>query len=56
MMELKDKVDILAAAAKYDVSCSSSGSSREGERVHWAMPIWRGSAIAGQMTGAAFLF
>ena len=31
-MELKDKVDILAAAAKYDVSCSSSGSSRMGEK------------------------
>ncbi|HHU78456.1 MAG: putative DNA modification/repair radical SAM protein [Caldicoprobacterales bacterium] len=31
-MELKNKVGILADAAKYDVSCSSSGSSREGEK------------------------
>ena len=31
-MELKDKVDILASAAKYDVSCSSSGSNRQGEK------------------------
>jgi putative DNA modification/repair radical SAM protein len=31
-MELIDKINILADAAKYDVSCSSSGSSREGEK------------------------
>ena len=31
-MELKDKIELLAAAAKYDVSCSSSGSSRQGKK------------------------
>ena len=31
-MELKDKIDILSAAAKYDVSCSSSGSNRKGDK------------------------
>lgn len=31
-MELRDKIDVLAAAAKYDVSCSSSGSNRSGEK------------------------
>ena len=30
-MELKDKIELLAGAAKYDVSCSSSGSSRQGK-------------------------
>ncbi len=28
-MELQEKLKILSAAAKYDVSCSSSGSSRQ---------------------------
>ena len=28
-MELDTKLEILSAAAKYDVSCSSSGSSRK---------------------------
>lgn len=27
-MDIEDRLDILADAAKYDVSCSSSGSSR----------------------------
>ncbi|HOB20481.1 MAG TPA: putative DNA modification/repair radical SAM protein [Candidatus Atribacteria bacterium] len=31
-MELRDKIEVLAEAAKYDVSCSSSGSSRKGEK------------------------
>lgn len=30
-MELKQKIELLAAAAKYDVSCSSSGSNRPNE-------------------------
>ena len=30
-MQLLDKLTILADAAKYDVSCSSSGSTRKGE-------------------------
>lgn len=28
-MKLRDKLEILADAAKYDVSCSSSGSNRK---------------------------
>ncbi len=31
-MQLLDKLSILADAAKYDVSCSSSGSTRKGEK------------------------
>lgn len=31
-MELKDKLRILADAAKYDVSCTSSGSDRKGKK------------------------
>ena len=30
-MSITDKLNILAEAAKYDVSCSSSGSSRSGD-------------------------
>ncbi len=30
-MSIMDKLNILADAAKYDVSCSSSGSSRRGD-------------------------
>ena len=29
-MELSDKLKILAAAAKYDVACTSSGTNRKG--------------------------
>ena len=31
-MNLTDKLTILADAAKYDVSCSSSGSTRQGPK------------------------
>lgn len=31
-MDIGEKLDILADAAKYDVSCSSSGSSRAKRR------------------------
>ena len=32
-MELKEKLKILADSAKYDASCSSSGSNRKGEGI-----------------------
>jgi putative DNA modification/repair radical SAM protein len=34
-MELRDKLKILADAAKYDASCASSGSKREGSGAGW---------------------
>ena len=33
-LSLQDKLNILADAAKYDVACTSSGSSRRGKKGH----------------------
>lgn len=33
-MDIKEKLEILSDAAKYDVSCSSSGSNRKGIKEH----------------------
>lgn len=35
-MDVRDKLNILAAAAKYDVSCSSSGLVDQSQEVHFA--------------------
>ncbi len=50
-MDIEDRLDILADAAKYDVSCSSSGPIGQAA---WGMPITAASVTAGRRTGAAF--
>ncbi len=35
---IREKLQILADAAKYDVSCSSSGSNRKNKDKGWAIP------------------
>ena len=48
-MEIGEKLNILADAAKYDVSCSSSGSSRKN------IAGGLGNATPGQQMGGVFL-
>ena len=43
---IREKLQILADAAKYDVSCSSSGSDRKTKIKVWGMPVIRVFAIA----------
>lgn len=45
-MSLMDKLKILADAAKYDVSCSSSGSSRKNDGTGLGNTVAAGLAIA----------
>lgn len=54
-MDIGEKLDILADAAKYDVSCSSSGSARANAG-DWAMVIRAAYAIPGLPTGAVCPF
>ncbi len=54
-MELTDKLEILADAAKYDASCASSGAPRRdsiGKDGFGATRAWA-SATATRRTGAA---
>ena len=55
-MELMEKLSILADAAKYDVSCSSSGSSRRIPREGLGMGQWQESVIVGLMMAVVFPF
>ena len=42
--EIFEKLEILTDAAKYDVACTSSGSSRKGrQRLKWNAKIGRAS-------------
>jgi len=50
------KLEILSAAAKYDVSCSSSGSNRKIPKEAWETQHLSVYAIAGLMTEGVFLF
>ena len=51
-MKLLDKLQILADSAKYDVSCSSSGSSRSNRPGGVGNASLPGFAIAGPTTAA----
>ena len=53
-MELGEKLNILADAAKYDVSCSSSGSSRS-NRGGIGTDIIAEFVILGRLTDVVFL-
>ncbi|WP_434631067.1 hypothetical protein PQ689_11090 [Thermoanaerobacterium thermosaccharolyticum] len=55
-MELHDKIRILADAAKYDVSCSSSGSNRENKMAVSGMHRFTEYAIVGLMMEGAYHF
>lgn len=50
-MDLMEKLAILGDSAKYDVSCSSSGST--GRKAHSAALPHRASATHGPVTAAA---
>mgnify|MGYP000556250069 CR=1 FL=1 len=54
-MEIGEKLNILADAAKYDVSCSSSGSSRKIWPAAWEMLSTAEYAIHGQQMVGVFL-
>lgn len=54
-MEIGEKLNILADAAKYDVSCSSSGSSRKDMAGAWEMLSTAEYVIPGQQMGGVFL-
>lgn len=49
-MELKEKLRILADAAKYDVACTSSGVDRRGKKEIWEIQQRRGFVTALQRT------
>ena len=53
-MDLQKKLEILSDAAKYDVSCSSSGSSGRGDSSSLAILRQAESATAGLMMAAVF--
>ena len=53
-MEIGEKLNILADAAKYDVSCSSSGSSKIWPAA-WEMLSTAEYAIPGQQMVGVFL-
>lgn len=52
---IREKLQILADAAKYDVSCSSSGSDRKNKIKVWGMPVIRVFAIAIPKMAAVYL-
>jgi predicted DNA-binding helix-hairpin-helix protein len=54
---LKEKLEILADAAKYDVSCSSSGGTRKIKKVLWETVPQAGSVtyLYGRRTMCFFL-
>lgn len=54
-MTLQEKLNILADAAKYDVACTSSGSSRRGRRDILEMLSLPVSATVFPRTDAASL-
>lgn len=54
-MDILEKLEVLGAAAKYDVSCASSGSKRE-NILELAQRFLQVFATAGQMMGVVFLF
>lgn len=54
-MEIGEKLNILADAAKYDVSCSSSGSSKKIWPAAWGMLSTTEYVIPGQQMGGVFL-
>ena len=64
-MELLDKLNILADAAKYDAACTSSGARRGSKKGYIgntssslagpsAAPPWPGAATPSRRTGGAF--
>ena len=52
---IREKLQILADAAKYDVSCSSSGSDRKNKNKGLGMPVIRVFAIAIPKMAAVYL-
>ena len=55
-MNLYEKLKILADSAKYDASCSSSGSRRQNTRVELETEIFLVFVIAGVQMEDAFLY
>ena len=51
---IKEKLEILADAAKYDVSCSSSGSKRSNKNKGLEIQMGWEFAIPTPRTGAAY--
>ncbi len=54
-MELQRKLEILSDAAKYDVSCTSSGVEK-GRRGCWGTRCRQDSATVLRLTGGVSLF
>lgn len=54
-MEIGEKLNILADAAKYDVSCSSSGHQEKIWPAAWEMLSTAEYVIPGQQMGGVFL-
>ena len=53
---IREKLQILADAAKYDVSCSSSGSDRKNKNKGLGMPAIQEFAIAILKMAAVYLY
>ena len=53
---IQEKLHILADAAKYDVACTSSGSSRRGQKGELAMTFHVEFVTALQQTEDVFLY
>ncbi len=53
---IQEKLHILADAAKYDVACTSSGSSRRGKKGELAIQIHVEFVTALQQTEDVFLY
>ena len=54
-MTLKEKLNILSDAAKYDVSCSSSGVDRKGDGTGMGTAARQGYVTASRRMDGAFL-
>ena len=54
--EIFEKLEILTDAAKYDVACTSSGSSRKGRQGMMGNTVVGESAIVLQQMAGVFLF
>lgn len=54
--EIFEKLEILTDAAKYDVACTSSGSSRKGRQGMMGNTVAGESAIVLRQMAGVFLF
>ena len=51
---IKQKLEVLSDAAKYDVACTSSGVGRDGKKEKLAIPCQAASAMPLVQTAGAF--